>query len=89
MIKTRFSCSKIAGIERTLVAVGTVRLASMFVTTRAATPFNGSVIDSFGSSLTTGAEGGVGTTGSATIGVVTTGVTVDWAGLLTGFSCGV
>src|SRR3954471_13979009 len=36
---TRLSMSSLAGIARTLVAVGTARLASMLVTTRAAGPF--------------------------------------------------
>src|SRR3954471_19931681 len=38
---TRLSISSFAGIARTLVAVGTARLASMLVTTRAAAPRNG------------------------------------------------
>src|SRR4051794_2627035 len=35
---TRLSIRSLAGMERTLVAVGTARLASMLVTTRAAGP---------------------------------------------------
>ena len=37
----RLSISSLAGTARTLVAVGTARLASMLVTTRAAAPFSG------------------------------------------------
>src|SRR5438552_19054566 len=36
----RLSMRSLAGITRTLVAVGTARLASMLVTTRAAAPFS-------------------------------------------------
>ena len=36
----RLSMSSLAGTARTLVAVGTARLACMLVTTRAAGPFN-------------------------------------------------
>ena len=54
-MKTLFSCSKTAGIDRTLVAVGTARLDSMLLTTRAAAPFKGSVTAGFGSTdLTSG-----------------------------------
>ena len=35
----RLSISSLTGTERTLVAVGTVRLASMFATVRAGAPF--------------------------------------------------
>src|SRR4051794_13274442 len=38
---TRLSMSSLAGIARTLVAVGTARLASMLLTTRAAAPRSG------------------------------------------------
>src|SRR3954470_2693596 len=38
---TRLSISSFAGIARTLVAVGTARLASMLDTTRAAAPLSG------------------------------------------------
>src|SRR5450756_1504436 len=38
---TRLSMRSLAGMARTLVAVGTLRLASMLVTVRAAAPRNG------------------------------------------------
>src|ERR1044072_3345324 len=38
---TRLSMSSLAGIARTLVAVGTARLASLLVTTRPAAPRSG------------------------------------------------
>src|SRR6476620_2004532 len=41
LITMRLSISSLAGIARTLVAVGTWRLASMFVTTRADAPRSG------------------------------------------------
>src|SRR3954447_3578283 len=44
LITTRLSMSSLAGITRTLVAVGTVRLASMLETTRAAAPRSGDVV---------------------------------------------
>ena len=40
-ITSRLSATSFAGMSRTLVAVGTVRLASMFATVRAAAPFSG------------------------------------------------
>src|SRR5438477_13137571 len=43
LMTVRLSMRSFAGIARTLVAVGTARLASMFVTTRAAAPRNGEV----------------------------------------------
>ncbi|CAB4833887.1 unannotated protein [freshwater metagenome] len=42
---TRLSISNFAGTERTLVAVGTARLASMLVTTRAAGPLSADVVE--------------------------------------------
>src|SRR6185312_1828925 len=44
LMTVRLSISSFAGIARTLVAVGTARLASMLVTTRAAAPFSGFVV---------------------------------------------
>src|SRR4051812_42004823 len=41
LMTTRLSMSSLAGTARTLVAVGTVRLASMLATVRAAAPFSG------------------------------------------------
>ena len=38
LIKVRFSINNVAGTVRTLVAVGTLKLSSMFVTTRPAGP---------------------------------------------------
>src|SRR3954466_7427612 len=43
LMTTRLSMSSLAGMTRTLVAVGTVRLASMLATTRAAAPLSGRV----------------------------------------------
>src|SRR4051812_47044478 len=43
LMTTRLSISSLAGMTRTLVAVGTVRLASMLATTRAAAPLSGRV----------------------------------------------
>src|SRR5690242_8052656 len=40
LMTTRLSISSSAGIARTLVAVGTARLASMLATTRAAAPLS-------------------------------------------------
>src|SRR6476646_10204434 len=45
LMTTRLSMSSFAGIARTLVAVGTARLASMLVTIRAAAPRRGEVTD--------------------------------------------
>ena len=42
---TRLSISNFAGTARTLVAVGTARLASMLVTTRAAGPLSADVVE--------------------------------------------
>ena len=69
---TRLSISNFAGTERTLVAVGTERLASMLVTTRAAGPFRAVVavvvavvvamaVDVVPFGLATGAAAGVAT----------------------------
>src|SRR4051794_13746479 len=52
----RLSMSSFAGMARTLVAVGTARLASMLVTTRAAAPFSLCVGD--------GADGALGGSGA-------------------------
>src|SRR3982750_626269 len=41
LMTTRLSISSLAGMARTLVAVGTARLASMLLTTRAAAPRSG------------------------------------------------
>src|SRR4051794_21526564 len=41
LMTVRLSTSSLAGTARTLVAVGTARLASMFVTTRDAAPRSG------------------------------------------------
>src|SRR5450432_2101100 len=40
-ITRRLSATSLAGMSRTLVAVGTARLASMFATVRAAAPLSG------------------------------------------------
>ena len=48
LMTTRLSMSSLAGMARTLVAVGTCRLASMLVTTRAAAPLSGCVSASLG-----------------------------------------
>ena len=48
LITIRLSTISFAGTARTLVAVGTVRLVSMFATTRAAGPFNFSAAVSTG-----------------------------------------
>src|SRR6202035_1461961 len=53
---SRLTSSRRAGTVRTLVAVGTVRLASMFATIREAAPRNG-VASSLSGSLTTGGAG--------------------------------
>src|SRR5450755_4405428 len=42
-ITSRLSATNFAGMSRTLVAVGTVRLASMFATVRAAAPFSATI----------------------------------------------
>ena len=56
----RLSTSSLAGTARTLVAVGTVRLASMLVTTRAAAPLSrtGSGAPGFGAASRAGALAG-------------------------------
>ena len=77
---TRLSISNFAGTERTLVAVGTERLASMLVTTRAAGPFRAVVavvvamaVDVVPFGLATGAAAGVAT------GLVTGALSGDWS----------
>jgi hypothetical protein len=78
LITVRLSIINLAGIARTLVAVGTESDASMLWTTRAATPRIGSSDDAPGD-----ARVGIGfTTGSAGVaGVVERGgVTTLWAG---------
>ena len=60
----RLSTISFAGTARTLVAVGIVKLVSIFVTTRAAGPFNFSAsgfgaltgLGAFGTGCVTGAE---------------------------------
>src|SRR6476661_4103984 len=66
LITIRLSQSSLTGTERTLVAVGTVRLASMFCTVRAGAP-RSTVRD--GSSLASAWAGGSGSLG--------TGLTVE------------
>ena len=70
-----FSCNKIAGTLLTEVAVGTFRLASMLVTTRAEVPRIVSVTASFevGTSITFLRIGTISSTGFLAIGS-TTGV---------------
>src|SRR4051795_2859223 len=54
LMTTRLSMSSLAGMTRTLVAVGTVRLASMLATTRAAAPFRGLLASVAGVAVATG-----------------------------------
>src|SRR4051794_26334199 len=68
---TRLSMSSLAGIARTLVAVGTARLVSMLATTRAAAPRRGlvpgvgwAVAAGLAAGLAGGAAGAVSATGS-------------------------
>src|SRR6478752_350016 len=70
LMTTRLSMSSLAGTARTLVAVGTARLLSMLVTTRAAGPRSGTVSSSLVGpvGLTAGASRGVGLAGSAALG---------------------
>ena len=65
----RLSMSSFAGTARTLVAVGTVRLASIFATTRAAAPLRtvGSV-GVAGEAAVMGAGAGAGTGAGAGVG---------------------
>src|SRR3954449_8611056 len=74
LMTTRLSISSLAGMARTLVAVGTARLASMLLTTRAAAPRSGwrGVAVS---------AAGVGVAGAWVAGAWTVGV---WAGLAAG-----
>ncbi len=51
LITTRLSNSSLTGIARTLVAVGTARLASMFWTVRAAAPLEDGLADLAGADL--------------------------------------
>ena len=65
---TRLSTSSLAGTARTLVAVGTARLASMLVTVRAAAPFSGrppGVVGADGCAAGLGAGAWVGAGGAA------------------------
>src|SRR6478672_6249389 len=70
LMTTRLSMSSLAGTARTLVAVGTARLLSMLVTTRAAGPRSGTVSSSLVGpvGLTAGASRGVGFAASAALG---------------------
>lgn len=83
----RLSIINLAGIARTLVAVGTVSDASIDATTRPATPRRGSIVAALGVAKTgaglTGACAGAGveTTGA---GVETTGAAATGAGVDTG-----
>ena len=88
----RLSIINLAGIARTLVAVGTVSDASIDATTRPATPRSGSIVAALGVIKTgtgfTGACAGAGveTTGAAATGagVETTGAAATGAGAETG-----
>ena len=83
----RLSIINLAGIARTLVAVGTVSDASIDATTRPATPRSGSIVAALGVAKTgaglTGACAGAGveTTGA---GIETTGAAATGAGVDTG-----
>ena len=72
LITTRLSISNFTGTDRTLVAVGTERLASMFVTTRPAAPrsTSGSTTDASALSL----DGGVAASGGGVDSGVDAGV---------------
>ena len=61
---TRLSTSSFAGTARTLVAVGTARLASMLVTVRAAAPFSG---------RPPGVDGALGIAGRSAVGAAVDG----------------
>lgn len=73
----RLSIINLAGIARTLVAVGTESDASIDATTRPATPRSGSIVAALGVIKTgaglTGACAGVGAAAATGAGVVTTG----------------
>ncbi len=76
----RLSIINLAGIARTLVAVGTVSDASIDATTRPATPRSGSIVAALGVIKT-----GTGFTGAcAGAGVETTGAAATGAGAETG-----
>ena len=60
---TRLSISNFAGTARTLVAVGTARLASMLVTTRAAGPLSADVVEVVAVNVAVGGTGGVSAAG--------------------------
>src|SRR3954471_19478772 len=65
LITVRLSASSLAGTDRTLVAVGTVRLVSMLATTRAAAPLSGVVATRAGGATETGAAAATGAAGAA------------------------
>src|ERR1700710_2304741 len=67
LITTRLSMSSFTGTERTLVAVGTVRLASMFWAVRAGAPRS---TVSVGSSTPSGLAAGSGSFGTGDVGDV-------------------
>src|SRR6478672_6868969 len=83
LMTTRLSMRSLAGTARTLVAVGTARLLSMFVTTRAAGPRSGTVSSSLVGpvGLTAGASRGVGLAGSAALGSAGASAGAAWAAL--------
>src|ERR1019366_7050080 len=60
---SRLSATSLAGMSRTLVAVGTWRLASMLATVRAAAPLSGRI-----SSAATGTAGAAGVAAGALVG---------------------
>src|ERR1700722_9937682 len=74
----RLSATSLAGMSRTLVAVGTWRLASMFATVRAAAPLSGTI-----SSDSTGTAGGVVVTAAATGAAAAAGAAGSGAALVT------
>ncbi len=84
----RLSIINLAGIARTLVAVGTESDASIDATTRPATPRSGSIVAALGVIKTgaglTGACAGVGAAAATGAGVVTTGADATGAGAATG-----
>src|SRR5450755_2610353 len=93
-ITRRLSATSLAGMSRTLVAVGTARLASMFATVRAAAPLSGSTsstpeelvgtttpldADSLASVATTGALAVTGEAGVVCAGTGDAGAEAGWA----------
>src|SRR5919206_2949688 len=78
LMTTRLSISSLAGTARTLVAVGTVRLASMFATTRAAGPRRRTVVSAASSAA--GAAFGAGAFGAAAWGCAGAGAGAVGAG---------